>query len=279
MAVTEKEYVIFCDESLCNGAYFSNFYGGVIVGASQFEAVSNRLNAVKTAQNLHGEVKWTKVTKTYLPKYIELMDAFFDELKAGNAKVRIMFRQNARRPADQMILSAKDGFYKLYYQFVKHAFGFAYMPSHAKPVRLRLYFDQFPDTGEQVAAFRGFLLGLNRSKAFQDADLTVAAQDVAEVVSHDHVLLQCVDVVLGSMAFRLNDLHKQKPAGAKRRGSRTIAKEKLYNHIRNRIRELRPMFNVGISTGGTGPERWEQPYRHWAFRPEGFVFDKTLTKK
>ncbi len=30
----EKEYLIFCDESDTVGAYYSNFYGGVMVGSS-----------------------------------------------------------------------------------------------------------------------------------------------------------------------------------------------------------------------------------------------------
>lgn len=31
----EKEYIIFCDESDKYGKYYSNFYGGAIVGASK----------------------------------------------------------------------------------------------------------------------------------------------------------------------------------------------------------------------------------------------------
>jgi hypothetical protein len=30
----EKEYIIFCDESDASGKYYSNFYGGVLVGSS-----------------------------------------------------------------------------------------------------------------------------------------------------------------------------------------------------------------------------------------------------
>ena len=38
------------------------------------------------------------------------------------------------------------------------------------------------------------------------------------------------------MAFRLNDKHKIKPPGQRTRGKRTIAKERLYKHISQRIR-------------------------------------------
>ena len=87
--------------------------------------------------------------------------------------------------------------------------------------------------------------------------------------SHDHDILQCLDIVLGAIQFRLNDKHKQKPAGARRRGKRTIAKERVYRHINLAIRTIRPNFNIGITTGTDGnlSNRWHQPYRHWLFVP------------
>ena len=276
--LAEKEYVLYCDESVTDGAYYSNFYGGLLVGASNLQVVAGRLNDCKTAQNLFGEVKWVKVTDNYLAKYIALMDAFFDEVAADRFKVRIMFRQNARKPKGLTPMQVEQAYFILYYQFIKHAFGFARMPPHAVPVRLRVYFDQFPDTKEQVARFRGYVLGLNASHAFRNARLSIATEDFVEVRSHEHVLLQCLDIVLGAMAFRLNDLHKAIPAGAKRRGKRTVAKEKLYKHILARVRAMYPHFNIGITTGG-GPDRqWEQPYRHWAFVPKDHEYDESLTK-
>ena len=71
---------------------------------------------------------------------------------------------------------------------------------------------------------------------------------IGEVRSHDHVLLQCVDVILGAMFFRLNRLHLQIPAGASRRGKRTIAKEKLYKYILSEIRTIHPGFNIGVKS-------------------------------
>ena len=63
------------------------------------------------------------------------------------------------------------------------------------------------------------------------------------------------------MNFRLNGKHKLKPTGKKRRGARTIAKEKLYKHILLRIR-CKANFNPGISTGVDGDlrNRFLMPY-------------------
>jgi hypothetical protein len=277
--LTEKEYILFCDESDKDGPYYSNFYGGLLVGASRYQPVTDRLNACKLALNLFGEVKWQKVTETYLSKYQELMDAFFDDVRDDRVKLRIMFRQNAQQPTGLSDEQKQLTYWLLYYQFVKHAFGFAYMPRAATERWLRIYFDQFPDTGEQAAKFKGFIEGLASSREFRDARLRLRREDITEVASHNHVLLQCLDIVLGSVCFRLNDKHKAKPAGSRRRGSRTVAKDQLRLHILKHIQSIRPHFNIGITTGGGLDERWTMPYRHWCFRPSEFEYDASKTKR
>src|ERR1041384_3677098 len=79
----------------CRGSSSPIFYGGVLVGSSQYDRITTRLNAEKRRLNLFGEVKWSKVSEPYLQKYQDLMQIFFDEVRAGHLKVRIMFRHNA----------------------------------------------------------------------------------------------------------------------------------------------------------------------------------------
>jgi len=153
----EREYILFCDESDAVGDYFSNFYGGVLVGGSKVVEVTARINAVKAAHHLHGEIKWQKVTTNYLEKYKAVMDALFAELKAGSVKLRIMFTQNAHEPTELSDEQRRLSYWLLYYQFVKHAFGFVAMPRGDVSTHLRVYFDQFPRTGEDAAKFKGFI--------------------------------------------------------------------------------------------------------------------------
>jgi hypothetical protein len=277
----EREYTLFCDESDAAGRFYSNFYGGVIVGASQYDRITARLNAEKLRLNLFGEVKWSKVSASYVGKYEELIRVFFSEISAGHARVRIMFRQNAHAPIGLSREQIEGTYFRLYYQFIKHAFGLQF---HAPPdhtVHLKLFFDEFPETREASTQFKGFILGLKDSVALHRAGWAIRGEDVAEVRSHDHVLAQCLDIVLGSMAFRLNDKHKEIPEGQKRRGKRTVAKERLYKTILGEIRRLRPGFNVGISTGNDGDvtSRWSAPYLHWRFVPADMEFRGDLTKR
>ena len=270
----DKEFILFCDESDRRGKYFSNFYGGVMVGSSHYQRVTNRLNEKKAELNLYQEVKWEKVTEQYLEKYAELILAFFEEVARGNLRVRIMFRQNAHLPKGLSHEQVDWEYYLLYYQFVKHAFGLAHTSAD---IRLRLYFDQFPDTAERSEQFKGYLLGLTKTQKWRT--ISIKKEDITEVSSRDHVLLQCLDIVLGAMSFRLNDKHKAIPRGSRRRGKRTIAKENLYKVILDEIRKIHPGFNIGVSTRTHKYEdRWNLPYMHWAFVPSEEVFDASLTK-
>lgn len=89
-----NELLIYCDESVVGGEYFSNFYGGGLVSSRLLEKITTNLNAKKKDLNFHGEVKWSKITENYVEKYIDLLDEFFGHVENNELKIRIMFRQN-----------------------------------------------------------------------------------------------------------------------------------------------------------------------------------------
>src|SRR5690606_3703628 len=162
-------------------------------------------------------------------KYVAVMDAFFDAVAADRAKVRIMFTNNQYVPQGLTSEQRQTEYHRLYYQFIKHAFGLQHAGQELPPpIQIRLNLDQMPTSGEETAQFKSYVDGLNRNSALTRAGVRLSREQIAEVDSKDHVLLQCLDIVLGSMAFRLNNKHLVKPPGQRRRGKRTVAKEKLY---------------------------------------------------
>lgn len=276
-----RELLLYCDESDITGKHFSNFYGGALVESKHLHEVESTLLARKAELNLGAEVKWQKISEAYASKYIALMDTTFDLMAAGKLKMRVMFTQNYFAATSLSAEQRENAFFLLYYQFVKHAFGFQYAGRDGGPASIRLFFDKLPDTHEKCMAFKGYVLGLNRSVAFRDGRISIRPDQIAEIDSKQHVILQCLDVVMGAMQFRLNDKHLEKPDGAKQRGKRTRAKELVYRHINARVRQIYPGFNIGVSTGTKGDHRlrWSHPYRHWLFVPRDHEIQPQFSKK
>jgi hypothetical protein len=262
-----RELILYCDESLDRGRHFSNFYGGALVESQHLLEVESRLQSKKTTLHFHSEVKWQKITENYASKYIALIDEVFALMGEGKLKMRIMFTHNYMEPTRLTPHQRENQFLLLYYQFLKHTFGLPHAGASNQKTGIRIYLDKLPATREQISAFKGYLFALNQNARWRAAKIAILEAQLAEVDSNDHVIMQALDIVLGSIQFRLNNMHLEKPKGEHRRGKRTIAKEKVYKHINKRIREVtRRAFNIGISTGWDEEDSlWRDPYRHWRF--------------
>ena len=131
-----------------------------------------------------------------------------------------------------------------------------------------VYLDVLPDKHGKRNEFKEYIHVMPDTYDFKDADIEIRSRDIIEVDSKDHVLLQCTDIVLGAMNFKLNGFNLQVLEGQNRRGKRTLAKEKLYKHIYSRICEIHPGFNAGVSTGQRhyANPHWDSPYEHWLFK-------------
>ena len=266
--VMASEYIIYCDESESKGRHFSNFYGGALVRSDDIDRIRREIAEKKHDLNLFGEVKWSKLTVNYFAKYMELIDFFLDYVGSDEIKLRVMFTQNTVRPRNLTADQIKNQYAILYYFFIRHAFGLVYSPTRRGGVDVRIYPDQLPLAPDQVKVFKSYLVRLANRAEFRAKGIRIARENIVEVVSHDHDILQCLDIILGAMNFYLNDKHLDEPDGKARRSPKTRAKEKLYRQINRRIREIYPNFNIGITTGHQGDvsNRWRHQYRHWNFQ-------------
>lgn len=280
--MAKRHYTIYCDESSKKGPHFSNFYGGALVRGADRQPIEEILQVKKEEMNIFGEMKWTRVTKEYQEKYIEFIQTFFEFIESGRIKVRIMFTHNYMRPRNLNDEQRENQYYLLYYQMLKHAFGLRHCnPNALDRVYITTLLDDFPDKQEKIVRFRNFINGISETPAFRGSQVFFPRDQIAHVNSHDHNILQGLDIILGAMFFRLNDLHLAKPEGAARRGKRTLAKFAVYKEISRLIRNIHPNLNIGITTGTPNGyiDRWEQRYRHWRFVSQDFEIDETAAKK
>ena len=202
----EITYRIYADESVSNGKYYSNFYGGALAKVTDIQDIEKALNNKKEELNLYGEIKWIKVTENYLDKYIEMINLFFSFIKEGKIKVRIMFAQNAY-VSDGLTKEQTDNEYSiLYYYFLKDAFVIKYSnPTPYKTkVNFSLYLDDLPCSKEQKEIFKRSLLRNNAGFKQNNVEIT----EFVEIDSKKHVIQQCMDIILGYMNFKLNDFDK-----------------------------------------------------------------------
>lgn len=276
-----KRYIIFCDESDDKGRFYSNFFGGVLIEASKQQVIHDELQKVK--DDLHifeGEMKWERITAPYADKYIAFINAVFDIVERGDMKIRIMFTQNRNRPILEDYQIGND-YFMLYYQFIKHAFGLQFSVPEGFTASAAVLLDDVPHNAQKLHQFKNYLSSLSAFPKWTRSGFSIAYEDIAEVNSKDHNILQALDVVLGGMQSRLNEKHTKPQPPAKRRGKRTRAKAKVYQAIKDRVWALYPNFNVGVSTGTVdGLEmRFHHPYRHWLFVPSNADIDPNRTKK
>lgn len=277
----KRHYTIYSDESAKKGRFFSNFYGGALVATGDIEAINRILLEAKEGLNLFKEVKWTRITENYAQKYIDFISVYFDLVAAGRIRMRIMFTHNALRAQNLTDEQHENQYFILYYQFFKHAFGLAHAnPSGIDRLFVTLLLDQVPHSAEKFNRFRDYISRLNHSHSFVEARVAIKRDQIADVRSDDHVILQGLDIILGAMHFRLNDLHLERREGARQRGKRTLAKERVYKYINKRVRDIYPRFNIGESTGCQNGliDRWLHPYRHWKFVPSDADFDASAVK-
>ena len=268
----KKRYYIYCDESIKKGKLYSNFYGGAMVDSKDYSLICDVLEEKRTNLIKTSEIKWQKIDKINYNHYIDAIDTFFDFIQAGKVKIRIMFTNNRHTKPDLSQEHLDNEYLLLYYQFLKHAFGFRFLNPNDENY-LEIYLDRIPDKEEKKSKFKKYLFGIQQLPDFIDANIKINQNKISEVDSKNHIIMQYLDVVLGAMAIKLNKGFDIVDKTTNKRGKRTIAKEKVYNHINKRIRLIYPNFNIGITTGKKDniENILLMPYRHWEFKSKNAI--------
>jgi hypothetical protein len=269
-------YTVYADEAWTHEPEhrFWRFYGGALLRSSERPRIENELLALKAQRGLHGEIKWSLTTPARAERFGALVDRFLDFVEYGDVKLRYMWLDQRRQDTTALSEWHREyGFYILYYYFVVFGFG---LPWHNErdAVGIEFFPDTLPDEPQKRREFRDFLLRAHNARRFrQRAPFRVT--NVAAVDSTKHIILQCVDVIIGAVGYKLNKQYKAKRGGKRSRSS--VAKIELWERILDRLGAIdmgergTRSFAVGVNTG-TGPEalnRWQHKFRQWDFRVPG----------
>lgn len=265
-------YVVYADEAWTHdpGLRFWRFYGGAMLLASDRERIERELLELQARLGIPGEIKWTKVRPFNWERVAVVLDRFLDFVQAGEIKLRYMWLDQMFQTPDALTeYHRRYGYYILYYFFLVLAFGLPYHDSDEIVDIARFLPDKLPDEPEKRREFEQFLCQCHQLRRYHGHS-QFRISNVGEAHSHDHIILQCVDVIIGAVGFRLNHMHKAKQPNG-RRAEATKVKEKLYERIRDRLGEIDmgerggQAFAIGVNTGKGSDfaNLWRHKFRQW----------------
>ena len=191
---------VYCDESRQTQDRYMVF-GGIVVYASAVEAFSQAMTLWRDGQNMHAELKWTKVSNQKVAEYKSLVDLFFS--LAGKNQLHFKSIVFDTTQIDYKTYHEGDrelGLYKFFYQFLLHSFG---QYAVEKDRRMLVFFDR-RQTKQKLSTFCVILNRGIRKKFRCDCDVV---RNVQVVDSKKCDLMQIADVLMGAIGYQNNDCH------------------------------------------------------------------------
>lgn len=186
------KFEVYCDEANPDVLTSANprarylMIGSLWLPDGLRDEIKSRVSALRERNQAWGEIKWSKVSPNRCNFYVELIDLFFaygDSLRFRCIAVDRAQLNQALHDNDSEL-----GFYKFYYQLLHHwilDFNeyriFCDIKSNRDPKRLPVL-----------------------SQCLAYANLTSSIQSIQSLPSHEVVLIQLCDLLLGAASSRIN---------------------------------------------------------------------------
>lgn len=220
---------IYIDESSQTGHRYL-VLGGICVSNDDCHLVDEAFGRARIPELPAGELKWTKVSRSKLPAYMRVVDAFFDGI--GGGKVfdfhSLVVDTHARNEALFNEGSREIGFNKEIYQLSMKF--------------IRLYpgnlYHIYPDQRTTSSKTEELRLILNRGAAKNYRRVEWPVRRLHFRDSGIETCLQIVDILTGCIAFLNNGHHLAENASA--------AKCELACHIMSRARINNPAVDTAM---------------------------------
>lgn len=180
-----KTYNIYCDESchIENDHKDFMFLGSVSVAYNKVKFHTEQINELKKKHSFYAEIKWTKVSKSKLRFYLDLIDYFFNT----KLQFRAIGVEKSKIINEASTQTYDDFYYKMYYHLLNYNLS-----------SLNSY-NVYLDIKDTLSAYK-----VNRLQVELNTKFGVF-RNVQNIRSHESLMLQLADFIMGAMAYDYND--------------------------------------------------------------------------
>lgn len=200
--MADKTFNIYCDESchLENDKKDYMLLSYISVAYNQIKIHNHFITELKKKHNFYGEIKWINVSQSQYKFYKELIDYFF----VSDLRYRAVVINKSQISNSKYNQDYDTFYYKMYYQLLNHSkkSNFAY--------------NVYIDIKDDLSANK-----VNKLKDILQTKFGVF-RTIQNIHSHESILMQVTDVIMGALSHNLNVKEKK-----------VTAKIKLIEQIRN----------------------------------------------
>ena len=188
----DKTFDIYCDESchLENDHKDFMFLGLVSSAYNQVRLHSSQINELKRKHNFYAEIKWSKVSQSKYHFYSELIDYFF----ATDLKFRAIGVDKSKINHQLFSQTHDEFYYKMYYQLLNYKINSLYC------------YNVYLDIKDTLSARK-----VRKLREILNVRYGVF-RNVQNIRSHESVLMQLTDFLLGAISYYKNDKEKKNQA-------------------------------------------------------------------
>lgn len=180
-----RTFNIYCDES-CHIEHDHKdymFLGSISCAYPQIRRHTKRINELKRSHNFYAEIKWSNVSKSKLNFYLELIDYFFDT----DLRFRAIGIKKASIDPGSHGFSYDDFYYRMYYQLLNYK------------IDTLDHYNVYIDIKDSLSAQK-----VKKLKEILNVRYGVF-RNVQNVCSHESVLMQLADFIMGAISYNVND--------------------------------------------------------------------------
>lgn len=190
-----KTFNLYCDESchLENDHKPYMFLGKISVAYNQVRLHTSSIKDLKNKHKFNAEIKWSKVSKSKLQFYLDLVDYFF----ATDIQFRAVGVEKSKINNLSFDQTFDDFYYKMYYSLLNHNINSLY------------HYNVYLDIKDTLSAYK-----VNNLKEILNTKYGVF-RNVQNIRSHESLLMQLTDFLMGAIAYKRNNPEKQNLAKVK----------------------------------------------------------------